>query len=239
MKPRFLSPGQHSRLSPDGRPAVALRAFTLIELLTVIAIIGILAGIILVAVSGARQTAREAVCRSNLRQLGTAFHLYASDNRGLLPKEHSAANESPAWYYPNLLAPYAPPAWWRDKPKGNARGGVWQCPSLKEEELSWGGGYGTNRNHVVMADDNARRLDEFSRPAQIFMIGDVWRKNNTPPSSWISLSCPKCVGWGNTAEANPLHNGKTNVCFVDGHVKAIVFQDLKSNKDDVFGHSSL
>lgn len=214
-------------------------AFTLIELLTVITIIGILAALVLGTLGRVRENARAATCRSNLRQIGNAFHLYANDNRGLLPKEHSEATESPAWYYPNLLAIYAPPGWWKDKPKGNTRGGVWQCPSVREESLSWGGGYGTNRNHVIVADGGAKRLTDFSRPSQTFMIGDTWRKSTTPPSSWISLACSKCIGWGNTAEANPIHGGKTNVCFVDAHVKAIPFSDLKINRDDVFGHNSL
>ncbi|WP_043586120.1 prepilin-type N-terminal cleavage/methylation domain-containing protein [Geminisphaera colitermitum] len=237
--PTSVFPIQHPRSSLPERLVVSNRAFTLIELLTVIAIIGILSALVLVSIGRARQAARDAACKSNLRQLGSAFLLYANDNRGVLPKEHSEVGESPAWYYPNLLESYAPPAWWKDKPKGNARGGVWQCPSVKEENLSWGGGYGTNRNHVIIADGSAKRLTDFSRPSQIFMIGDTWRVNNTPPSSWVSLSCPKCIGWGNTAEANPIHGGKTNVCFVDGHVKAVVFQDLKSNKNDIFGHTSL
>jgi prepilin-type N-terminal cleavage/methylation domain-containing protein/prepilin-type processing-associated H-X9-DG protein len=61
------------------------RAFTLIELLTVIAIIGVLAAIIIGSVSKVRDAARRSTCVSNLRQIGTAFPLYAADNRGLYP----------------------------------------------------------------------------------------------------------------------------------------------------------
>ncbi|AHF91838.1 N-terminal cleavage protein [Opitutaceae bacterium TAV5] len=60
-------------------------AFTLIELLTVIAIIGILAAIIIPTVSSVRASARQAVCASNLRQIATAVITYANDNRGILP----------------------------------------------------------------------------------------------------------------------------------------------------------
>lgn len=57
-------------------------AFTLIELLTVLAIIGILAAIIIPTVSAVRETARNATCKSRIRQWGMAFTLYANDNRG-------------------------------------------------------------------------------------------------------------------------------------------------------------
>ncbi len=60
-------------------------AFTLIELLTVIAIIGILAGILIPVVGRVRNSARNATCISNLRQYGAALYLYAQDNKDRLP----------------------------------------------------------------------------------------------------------------------------------------------------------
>ncbi|MDR1283351.1 MAG: type II secretion system GspH family protein [Opitutaceae bacterium] len=62
-----------------------MRAFTLIELLTVVAIIGILSAITLAALGSVRQTARRAQNVAKLRTLGMACHLYANDHKGKMP----------------------------------------------------------------------------------------------------------------------------------------------------------
>jgi prepilin-type N-terminal cleavage/methylation domain-containing protein len=61
------------------------QAFTLIELLTVIAIIGILASILIPTVGRVRESARRTVDASNIRQVGQASLIYANDNREALP----------------------------------------------------------------------------------------------------------------------------------------------------------
>ncbi|MBX3411846.1 MAG: DUF1559 domain-containing protein [Pirellulales bacterium] len=59
-------------------------AFTLVELLVSVAMIGIMIGLLLPAVQAAREAGRQAKCRSNLRQLGIALHSY-HDSFGYFP----------------------------------------------------------------------------------------------------------------------------------------------------------
>ena len=91
------------------------RAFTLVELLTVIAIIGVLAGILIPIVGSVRRNAKQAQCLSNVRQIGLGMKLFASDNRNRLPYMINASVKT--WDQQLLEGGYLP------------KGQVFRCPS--------------------------------------------------------------------------------------------------------------
>lgn len=68
------------------------RAFSLVELLVVVAIAAILAALLLPALGRARERAWTAGCLNNLRQLAVCWHLYAADNNDHLPPNNSVFN---------------------------------------------------------------------------------------------------------------------------------------------------
>lgn len=103
------------------------KKFTLVELLIVIAIIAILAGMLMPALNRARESARRASCVSNLKQIGTAFKLYTgeTDWEGCFPADNSnRANITVAGSYDILRQTGA-----LDKPE------IWICPSATDGKV--------------------------------------------------------------------------------------------------------
>src|SRR6266542_2865473 len=103
--------------------------FTLIELLVVIAIIAILAAILFPVFAQARAKARQATCLSNLKQLGTAFMMYAQDYDETYPMSNyglpSGVNRS--WQY--LIDPYVKAAFPDQvNASNNQRLSIYVCP---------------------------------------------------------------------------------------------------------------
>jgi type II secretory pathway pseudopilin PulG len=91
---------------PRTRYHNAAAAFTLVELLSVIAIVAGLAAMLLPTLGSARDKARKTACLSNLRQVGLALINYAAENNGSIPFGPKApAFTNPSDFYPSTGAP--------------------------------------------------------------------------------------------------------------------------------------
>jgi len=87
------------RLNMQTSEAHRCLGFTLIEMLTVISIIGLLVGMLLPALSGAREKGRQVACQSNLHQIGVAILVYAGDYQNHTPPAFETENgQEVTWY---------------------------------------------------------------------------------------------------------------------------------------------
>ena len=98
MKPNPIKLTTHRHSRPRG--------FTLVELLVVITIIGIMAGMMMPQIAKSVERARRMACSSNLRQIGLALRAYTQDNEGRYPFTGSAgdsANKHFALMFPRWI----------------------------------------------------------------------------------------------------------------------------------------
>jgi prepilin-type N-terminal cleavage/methylation domain-containing protein/prepilin-type processing-associated H-X9-DG protein len=108
-------------------------AFTLVELLVVIAILALLMAILMPSLEKARKQAQDIVCRTNMKQWGAVFTLYANDNEDSFPQsvEGHGIDQEQAWmlgatlpYYKNKDMRMCPSTTTLNRPPADQAGGT-------------------------------------------------------------------------------------------------------------------
>ena len=232
-------------------------AFTLIELLVVIAIIGILAVLLLNAVSQAKGKAQQIQCANNVRQLGIGLHLFVADN-GAYPLGYDGMIDT---NYANTWAQALEHIF--SNHNLTELKGVWHCPAFHpppsiEEQDDYGyngfglGGSVIEENTFGLGGHKGTRAklgagvkeSEVVSPGDMMAIGDGFIGGVCPNltirdgSSWFGRKSvvveyePGRTPPGGTIRAKSRHQGKANVVFCDGHVESPTLTFLFADTSD-------
>ena len=226
-------------MDADRRPGVAVvssgsarrLAFTLVELLVVITIIGILIALLLPAVQAAREVARRVTCKNNLKQIALALHLYHTTHKSF-PPYHSQ------WSYCDPDIPGSDPdhcgrAWALGHPTFTQV--VYVLPYMEQQalydKLDFDVSTAEHPNIdyagvmiptlICPSDSSALLITSGTKYANHFMTGQGHAESTAPrsymASGWVSsASNPSLNGYGLSSGGGPgFLAGRKSHAFVD------------------------
>ncbi|BCM91546.1 hypothetical protein IAD21_03421 [Abditibacteriota bacterium] len=169
------------------------RAFTLVEVLIVIAVVLVLAAFLWPMFERAKGSPRRSACQSNLKQVGLGFLQYVRDYDEKFPP----ARITSASGWADVLLPYTKSLQ------------LFQCPSVARTAPRFASDYFYNRRLARVS------LGYLQHSAWTFMMGDGI--DNAPPwNSWLQLPADART---NRNSPSWRHLEGANYGFVDGHVK--------------------
>jgi prepilin-type processing-associated H-X9-DG protein/prepilin-type N-terminal cleavage/methylation domain-containing protein len=218
-------------------------AFTLIELLMVIAIIGILAALMLPALSQAKQRAQQIRCVGNLHQLGLGIQSFVADNHAYPSIISGTNSDNPGTWIGQLERG----GFDISKPKKHFLSeGVWHCPAARWRAnlpdgfipLSYGYnayGLGSNRTNALGLHGQFISHSELYAPvpeAQVVCPSEMMAIGDSFDGGVFFGRCQDLQLLEKVGFAFERHQGKVNVAFCDGHVESPSLGFLFTNTSD-------
>ena len=198
-------------------PPPVERAFTLIELLIVIATIAILAGLAIPALNSVYERAKVTKDMSNLRQIGLGMQLYLNDKDGVLPVIDAA---------PGIGTSLIPVIF----PKYIATKRVFQSPFDKRAASETDNApvsYGINANMYTASPGIAGNTARVVSPSSTIFMAPNYNGNPGLVASWtgVAAAVPNLApGGGPGMTTGPQRNGtQINVLFCDLHAETMTF----------------
>jgi len=219
-----------SLTAPPESPSRHIRhGFTLVELLTAIAIISILCALSIPLASKLRESTRASQCASNLRQLAQGTLLFASENGGTFP---------PGYIWDREIAPYLSISL-ASQPSETPLSLIFICPVDSRGRASRPRSYVASAQNVSNAtlagcgifsrnaSTSSLRLSQLVVPARTILLAEYftggWSASTQFASAYATVD-----GWMGLAAAPKLENGKyyhgssgQNYAFADGHVECL------------------